>query len=167
MAEINEASELHLRAKVVGEGVKRGIKETEPFTNDYKRITDYKRIIDLVVYCKAVRRVGGYLGLDVGDREIRALAMVWAWCWQFNKEGGPRSKIVDWSGYSKGWRQRMQSGIENCLNQGLLELKRVRNGTILKITAKGETVMNGLEVKSDIVIEEMEGKREKPKRVKL
>lgn len=155
------------QSHVVGEGVNDITEKTKPFTNVYKRITDYKRIIDLVVYCKAVRRVGGYLDLDVGDKEIRALAMVWGWCWQFNRQGGPRSKIVDWSGYTKGWRQRMQSGLENCLNIGLLEIKQTRNGgSIIQITSKGETVLRALELKSDIVIEEFEGKREKPKRIR-
>lgn len=147
----------------VGEQVKKRTKKAESFTNDYKRISDYKRIADYVVNYKAIRRVGGYLGLDVGDREIRALSTVWLWCWQFKKDGGPVSKIIDWSGYTRTWQGRMRTAIRDCLNRGLLEEVAIQGGVKLVITARGNQVLKTVELMSEIVIEEMEGKREKPK----
>lgn len=156
--EVNEASASYSRKNVVGEAIKNDSKQSQPITNDYKQITD------LAVYLKAVRRVSGYLGFSVGDREFRALSMVYEWCKQFKREGGPRSKIVDWSGYTPAWRYRMQSGIGNCLDLGLLENREVRNGHILVITEKGYSVFRALEIQSQIVKDEFAGLREKPSR---
>jgi len=155
MSKINEALEPYRQRNDVGEGYNRVSDYTNAFTKEYGHA------LRLVVYSKAIRRVGSYLGLSVGEREILALSIVRTWAWQNKRvDGGALSIIVDWSGYQKGWKSKIHWGIRSCLELGLLENKEVQGGLRVCITQKGEAALKALQIMSEKVLQEIEDKME-------
>lgn len=151
MPEINEAFIPYSSKEVVGEERNR----VSDYTNAF--IEKNRRIFDRVVYLKAIRRVSGYLNINVGDKEVSALGMVLVWNWQNKRsDGGPLDSIVGWSGYMPGWKRWINWGISACLDLGLLENRQVQRGQRVCITEKGMSVLRALDEMSEKVIQEMD-----------
>lgn len=116
----------------------------------------------LVVYCKAIRRVSGYLGIKVGDKEIIALSMIRA-CETHLKIHKGVNRVISWSGYTRNWQALMRGAIEKSLANGLLENLPRNGGNRLQLTEMGKRVLDTLDLMAVNVLEEILGLREKPK----
>lgn len=127
------------------------------------KVADWEMASYLVVYCKAIRRVSGYLGIRVGESDVIALSMVKACNKHVKGSGGAMSRIITWSGYTRNWQALMKGSIERCLANGLLEKFPRNGGMSLRLSQKGQSVLDTLDLMGKNVLDEILGLREKPK----
>ncbi len=148
MAEVNEVLEPYQHKNVVGGGYNALRGEFKPFESLGPDET-------AIIYAKALRRVGGYLGLPIGERQILALGVLKMWSLLHNQKGGGIARIVNWSGYTRNWKAKIYSGIDDCIRLGLMENKPMTKGQRLSITIQGDRVMETLVMMYERVKEEM------------